>query len=233
MVGGVDAMNQLAHLGGNSAIKSLKTTNLKAYKTKMASLENYQEQLDKSKYDINQYNNIKIVLMNFSYTNEAQKTLCVDIIVDVMDELRRERKIEMVLADLDIENYIKLDLSGYTDPNDEGISPYLKKVLENKIKFKENLCQKVSILRLGYMFRVLKTVHAGKASMLSAEAFKVKVIKMESTENKRKKFSKKNNNSSVAKSMDSQLIREERALNIMDPLLMNISQFIEEISSGI
>ena len=65
MVGGVDAMNQLAHLGGNSAIKSLKTTNLKAYKTKMASLENYQEQLDKSKYDINQYNNIKIVLMNF------------------------------------------------------------------------------------------------------------------------------------------------------------------------
>ena len=52
------------------------------------------------------------------------------------------------------------------------------------------------------MFRVLKTVHAGKASMLSAEAFKVKVIKMESTENKRKKFSK-NNNSSVAKSLDS------------------------------
>jgi len=78
--------------------------------------------------------------MNFSYTNEGQKTLCVDIIVDVMDELRRERKIEMVLADADIENYIKLDLSGDIGVNDEGISPFHKKVLEDKIKFKENLC---------------------------------------------------------------------------------------------
>jgi len=44
MVGGVDAMNQLAHLGGGgAAIKSLKTTNLKAYKHKMQALENYQE----------------------------------------------------------------------------------------------------------------------------------------------------------------------------------------------
>lgn len=29
------------------------------------------------------------------------------------------------------------------------------------------------------MFRVLNAVHPGKASMLSAEAFKVKVIKLE------------------------------------------------------
>jgi hypothetical protein len=97
-----------------------------------------------------------------------------------MDELRRERKIQMVLADADIEDYIKLDLSGDINENDEGVTPFMKKVLEEKRLFKYNLCQRVSILRLGYMFRVLKTVHPGKASMLSAEAFKVKVIKMES-----------------------------------------------------
>jgi len=50
--------------------------------------------------------------MNFSYLNgNSGKTLGVDIIIDVMDELRRERKIAMVLADADIEQYIQLDLS--------------------------------------------------------------------------------------------------------------------------
>lgn len=68
--------------------------------------------MEKSKTEINQYNNIKSVLMNFSFTNGSQgsKTLCIDIINDVMDELRRDRKIAMVLADADIESYIQLDL---------------------------------------------------------------------------------------------------------------------------
>ena len=46
-----------------------------------------------------------------SFANKGSKTLCVDIIESVMDELRRERKIRMVIADADIEEYIKLDLS--------------------------------------------------------------------------------------------------------------------------
>jgi len=53
--------------------------------------------------EINQYNNIKMCLMNFSYNNSNNKTLCDEIIIDVMDELRRERKIAMVLADAEIE----------------------------------------------------------------------------------------------------------------------------------
>jgi len=86
----------------------------------------------------------------------------------------------------------------------ETAEPFMKKVLTEKKQFRENLCQKVSILRLGYMFRVLKTVHPGKASMLSAEAFKVKVIKMENKQEKRKKFgNKKGEKASLDGSMDS------------------------------
>lgn len=48
--------------------------------------------------------------MNFSFANSGHKTLAIEIIENVMDELRRERKIEMVLADDNIEEYIKLDL---------------------------------------------------------------------------------------------------------------------------
>jgi len=66
--------------------------------------------------------------MNFSYTNANQKTLCVDIIIDVMDELRRERKIAMVLADAEIEQYIKLDFSNL-DPDAKGLDPLHKKAI--------------------------------------------------------------------------------------------------------
>jgi len=54
-----------------------------------------------------------------------------------MDELRRERKIEMVLADSDIEDYIKLDLSD-NEP-EEKMSIFKKKILDQKKKFREDL----------------------------------------------------------------------------------------------
>lgn len=49
--------------------------------------------------------------MNLSFVNKGTKTLCVDIISSVLDEIRRERKIRMVLADDNVEEYIKVDLS--------------------------------------------------------------------------------------------------------------------------
>lgn len=91
-----------------------------------------------------------------------------------MDELRRERKIRMVLGDNEIEAYIKLDLSTSWDLEDPNIPPFLKKTLTEKMKFKEDLCQKVSIIRLGYIFCVLKACHPEKASMLGADAFSIK-----------------------------------------------------------
>lgn len=75
------------------------------------------------KYNIDQYNMVKTVLINFSFNNKGQKTLCMDIIESVMDELRRERKIRMVLADAEIEQYIKLDLSNLKE-DDPEISPF-------------------------------------------------------------------------------------------------------------
>ena len=46
----------------------------------------------------------------------------------------------------------------------------------------------MSILRLGYMFKMLKAVHPNKAQMLGAEAFKLKVMKVESKDIKKNKF---------------------------------------------
>lgn len=51
-----------------------------------------------------------MVLLNLSFNDNGKKTLNVEIIEDVLDEIRRERKTQMVLADEDIEEYITLDL---------------------------------------------------------------------------------------------------------------------------
>ena len=181
--------------------------------------------------------------MNFSFDNKGTKTLAVEIIENVMDELRRERKIAMVLADAEIEEYIKLDLGMGQSENDENISPFMKKVLIEKRMFREQLCQKVSILRLGYMFKVLKQVHPGKATMLGAEAFLVKMKKLENKENKRKRFAVGAGNISGVsgagkgngnQSMDSAAIRNKiKSMNIVDPILQGINEFIKKIKDDI
>lgn len=179
-------------------------------------------------------------MINFSVDNSGSKTLSIDIVENVMDELRRERKIAMVLADAEIEEYIKLDLSGNVTEHDEGISPFMKRTLIAKREFRDALCQKVSILRLGYMYKVLKTVHPGKAAMLGAESYKIKVIKLESQNNRRKKFAVTANAGSSAQvsgrqggSIDSQALREQRSLEIVDPLLQNLNEFIEDLRKQI
>ena len=43
------------------------------------------------------------MIHNLSFSDHGKKTLAVDIVENVMDELRRERKTKMVLADAKIE----------------------------------------------------------------------------------------------------------------------------------
>jgi len=98
---------------------------------------------------------MKNVLLNLSFNDSGKKTLNTDIIENVMDELRRERKTAMVLADEDIEEYILLDLIEGEKMDKKDRSLHLNNVLEKKDKFNADLCQTVSILKLGYMWRVL------------------------------------------------------------------------------
>ena len=106
---------------------------------------------------------------------------------DILDEMRRERKILMVIKDLDVEEYITLDLSEALTADDTDFPPFMKRVVEEKRRFRAELCQLVSVLRLGYMYKMLRVVHPEKASMLGAEAFKVKVLKYERRQLSRKR----------------------------------------------
>jgi hypothetical protein len=53
---------------------------------------------------------MKKILMNFSFKDKGKVILSTEINWDVIDEMRKERKIVMVLRDLNIDEYIFLDL---------------------------------------------------------------------------------------------------------------------------
>jgi hypothetical protein len=177
---------------------------------------------------------VKTVLLNFSFNNKGGKTLCMDIIESVMDELRRERKIRMVLADAEIEQYIKLDLTTLNE-DDPDISPFAKSIMLEKKIFKDQLCQKVSIIRLGYMFDVLKACYPGKAQMLGADFFESKQMRQEKSENKRRSnFVQGRNASSMASSIDNiQMKTQNRIIenSILESVNSQISQIRNEIES--
>jgi len=67
-----------------------------------------------------------------SYNHNGSKTLCVDIVENVMDELRRERKTKMVLDDAEIEQYIEEDMASAEFMYPKEMSPFLKKIYEEK-----------------------------------------------------------------------------------------------------
>ena len=158
-----------------------------------------------------------------------------------MDELRRERKTAMVLADEDIEEYILLDLVEGEAQDKKDRSPHLNEVLEQKEKFNAELCQTVSILKLGYMWRVLQIVHGGKATILGAEAYikRVRQIEKQKVKNQGGKGTMMKGMSQVISqvgfgatgnsSAANNLISGQANKDIKDPLLLDIDKYMTEL----
>ena len=196
--------------------KSMKTENLQIYRNKLDELQTKAEQESKSREDIKQFQNIKNVLLNFSFENLGHRTLCIEVIENILDELRRERKIAMVLADDNIEKYIELDFESIQTEEQIMATPFLQKIFGDKKRFREKMCQKISILKPLYVFRMLKRVFPDKASMLSAEAFKEKVAKIESKKGFEKRSAFKSgpgtsylSNTTVDKNISSSLVMKD------------------------
>lgn len=67
----------------------------------------------------------------------------------------------------------------------------MQKLLEEKTKFKENMCQHISIIKLGYLLKMLKLMYPDRASMIGAEAYLDKIRKIKN-QTKRKHYKLKN-----------------------------------------
>lgn len=64
-----------------------------------------------SKHMLVQFNMLKKILVNFSFKDRTKYILVNDINFDVIDELRKERKIFMVLRDRGVDEYINMPMT--------------------------------------------------------------------------------------------------------------------------
>jgi len=88
-------------------------------------------------------------------------------------------------------------------------------------------------LRLGYMLKVLKACHPGKASMLGADAFKQKLMRLQSKDKRKSDFKENNRKSAfesglLGGSIDSSVAKEDaRTAHIINPILDSVNKFIQ------
>jgi len=54
---------------------------------------------------------VKKILGNFTFQQNEKQILHTEIISAVLDEIRRERKVKMVLSDDNVEQYVGLDMT--------------------------------------------------------------------------------------------------------------------------
>jgi len=85
--------------------KSMKTNDLRDQRQEELHEQDDTDQYLKSRHLLNQFNQIKKILMNFAFKDKGKAVLSTEIIQHVMDEMRRERKIYMVLRDVGVEEY--------------------------------------------------------------------------------------------------------------------------------
>ena len=93
----------------------------------------------------------------------------------------------------------------------------------------------MSLLRTGYMLQVLKKIHPQKASMLSAESFRNKVMQLQNKEIRRAAFANRENNSSVMDSSDNNQMESHqgKVIKATDDLLINVAEFVDKIKDAL
>lgn len=63
-------------------------------------------QYNSSIHQLKQFNQVKKIVHNMSIKDKSKKIVGIDMIINVMDEMRMERKIKMVITDAGVDEYI-------------------------------------------------------------------------------------------------------------------------------
>jgi hypothetical protein len=84
----------------------------------------------------------------------------------------------MVLKDVNVDLYITQDLTEIKLDEEstwEELDQPIKNTIKDKIQFREQFAQKTSITRLNYIFKVLRHIFKGKASISDPDGYKDKI----------------------------------------------------------
>lgn len=77
--------------------------------------------------------------MNFTFKDKGKQVLSTEIIQHVMDEMRQERKIAMVLKDTNVDTYITQDLTEidlYDENTFQDLEVEIKNTIQDKLTFR-------------------------------------------------------------------------------------------------
>lgn len=169
---------------------SMRTNDLKDVRLDEIQRLDDTDQYISSKHQLQQFNMLKKILVNFSFRDKGKHILVSDINWDVIDELRKERKIFMVLRDKGVDQYINMKMTEVDLYDEESHADYeldLKRAIEEKLEFRSGLAEKISITRLDYMIRMLRITGEGKYTISDPDTFKEKVKELERRERRRAK----------------------------------------------
>ena len=194
---------------GTTTYKSLKTLDLKEVRHEEIKQLDDEPQFAVSKHMLDQFNQIKKILVNFGFRNKGKIILCTEIINDTMDEMRCERKIMMVLQNKKVKEYINANMTELDLYNqdilkqqmmDLGLDDEIKYMIQEKIRWRSNYAQDLSILKLDYIFKVLRVMYKNKAQIADPDAFKYKIKAMMKAQRraKRQKMNRSDSQSSFA-----------------------------------
>ena len=100
------------------------------------------KQLVLSKHMLMQFNMLKKILVNFSFRERGKFILVSDINWNVIDELRTERKIFMVLKDQGVDEYISMKMTEvdlYDENSHKSLPLDMQLAIEEKLEFRRTL----------------------------------------------------------------------------------------------
>lgn len=87
-----------------------------------------------------QFNMLKKILVNFSFKEKFKHILVNEINYDVIDELRKERKILMVLRDKGVDEYINMPMTEvdlYDPQSHKELDEQLRLAIMDKLAFRK------------------------------------------------------------------------------------------------
>jgi hypothetical protein len=155
-------------------------------------------QTNTSKSELIQYNQIKKIIVNFAFTDKKKKVLASDIGINILAEMRRERKIRMALEDK-TDEYIAISLSRIDIYDKEKVKTLdlpTQLVIEEKLKFRKSFAASASVTRVNYMLKVLRIV-LNKGTIQDPESFKDKIKRMARAERAQKKLERQKSTTSM------------------------------------
>ena len=179
-IGGFKAFGEGDGKDAGRTIKSMRTVDLKDFREDELERLDDTTQREKSRHELEQFNQIKKIIINFAFKDRAKMVFSTDITYDVIDELRRERKILMVIKDANVDEYIHLDMTELIPIdaiNDKDVDGEIRLALQDKLQFREKLADKISITRLDYFFRVMRSTFA-RSTVSDPDAYKDKIRKL-------------------------------------------------------